>query len=138
MTQEHNEELAALRAEIADYRKEKEQIRQVIGAIGGVTTSRKEHLLNFTIICVLIAVLLMDILRHFFHINVPITSMFSLEIGLFLISLKIVMMIHQQAKIEHFQFWMLNSIEFRINSLAKKIRAIDQKLDRNANQTAEK
>ncbi|MCF6176094.1 MAG: hypothetical protein L3J71_10040 [Victivallaceae bacterium] len=127
---EHHEELAALRAELEDYRKEKEQIRQVIGAIGGAGSSRRDKLFNFIIICVLIAILVLDVLRHFFHIPIPISSMFSLEIGVFLISLKIILMIHKQTKVEHFQFWILNSIEFRINSLAKKLRSIEKKLDK--------
>jgi hypothetical protein len=125
---EHHEEMEALRAELEDYRKEKDQIRQVIGAIGGATSNRREKLFNFAIICVLIAILVLDILRHFFHIDVVISSMFSLEIGVFLVSLKIVLMIHKQAKVEHFQFWILNSIEFRINALAKKLRSIEKKL----------
>lgn len=125
---EYQDELKALRAELNDYRKEKEQIRQVIGAIGGIQSNRRDKLFNFIIICVLMAILVLDIMRHFFHIPVPISSMFSLEIGVFLISLKIVLMIHKQTKVEHFQFWILNSIEFRINSLAKKLKSIEQKL----------
>lgn len=127
---EHQEELAALRAELEDYHKEKEQIRQVIGAIGGATSNRKEKTFNFILICILLAILVLDILRHFFNVDVVISSMFSLEIGVFLVSLKIVLMIHKQAKVEHFQFWILNSIEFRINSLAKKLRSIEKKLDK--------
>jgi len=38
-------------------------------------------------------------------------------------------MIHKQAKVEHFQFWILHSIEFRLNALAKQLRGIDEKLD---------
>ena len=127
---EHHEELAALRAELADYHKEKEQIRQVIGAIGGATSNKRDKLFNFTLIAILLGILVLDVMRHFFHIDVVISSMFSLEIGVFLISLKIVLMIHKQAKVEHFQFWILNSIEFRINSLAKKLRSIEKKLDK--------
>ena len=130
MSEQHHEELESLRAELEDYRKEKEQIRKVIGAIGGAGSSRRDKLFNYMIVCVLIAILVLDVMRHFFHVDVIISSMFSLEIGVFLISLKIMLMIHKQAKVEHFQFWILNSIEFRINSLAKKLRSIEKKLDK--------
>jgi len=35
-------------------------------------------------------------------------------------------MIHRQTKVEHFQFWILQSIEFRLNDLSKKIKNIEK------------
>jgi hypothetical protein len=45
-----------------------------------------------------------------------------------LVSVKIVWMIHKGTKLEHFQFWVLSSIEFRLNDLSKHIREIEKKL----------
>ena len=70
-----------------------------------------------------------DIGRHVFHLHVPLPTMFSIEIGVLLVSLKIIWMMHKQTKVEHFQFWVLNSIEFRLNDLAKRISKIDEKID---------
>jgi hypothetical protein len=39
-----------------------------------------------------------------------------------------VWMISKQTKVEHFQFWILNSIEFQINLMSKKIRDIEDRL----------
>ena len=33
-------------------------------------------------------------------------------------------MIHKQSKVEHFQFWILSSIEFRLTELAKDVRSL--------------
>ncbi len=55
--------------------------------------------------------------------------MISIELGMVLVSLKILWMIRKQARVEHFQFWILHSIEFRLNSLAKNIREMDEKLN---------
>ena len=41
-------------------------------------------------------------------------------------SIKIIWMVHNQTRVEHFQFWMLNAIEFRINELARDLRNIEK------------
>lgn len=41
---------------------------------------------------------------------------------------QIIWMINGQTKIEHFQFWILNSIEFQINLLTKRLKEIDERL----------
>lgn len=38
-------------------------------------------------------------------------------------------MIHKQMKVEHFQFWILNSIEYRINEISKKLIKIEEVLN---------
>ena len=55
------------------------------------------------------------------------SSMLTLEIGVLLVSVKIIWMIHKQTKVEHFQFWILNSIEFRLNAISKKLTQIEKK-----------
>jgi hypothetical protein len=50
-----------------------------------------------------------------------IPTLLSLELGVLLVSLKIVWMIHKQSRVEHFQFWILHSIEFRLNELSRKL-----------------
>ena len=70
----------------------------------------------------------LDIARHCFHFQVPLPEMFSLEIAILLVSVKIIWMIHIQTKVEHFQFWILNSIEFRLNDIAKRIRTIEAQI----------
>ncbi len=37
-------------------------------------------------------------------------------------------MIHKQARVEHFQFWILNSIEFRLNDVSKKLSRIEEQM----------
>jgi len=70
-----------------------------------------------------------DLIRHLFDLPALVHPMFSMEIGLLLVSVKIIWMIHKQTKVDHFQFWILNSIEFRLNEIAKDIRQIKRKVD---------
>ena len=128
----HQKEIESLRAELEDYRKEKEQIRQIIGAIGGSGDRQKEKILNITFVVLLCAIFTTDLLRHFGKIEIPyVTSLLSIEIGVLLVSVKIIWMIHKQTKIEHFQFWILNSIEFRLNAIAKKLSQLENQKDEN-------
>jgi hypothetical protein len=46
-----------------------------------------------------------------------------------LISLKIIWMIHKQTKIDHFQFWILTSIEYQLTEVAKKVKDLEARID---------
>ncbi|MDP8212530.1 MAG: hypothetical protein P9X22_04465 [Candidatus Zapsychrus exili] len=121
----------ALIQELEQFKKEKEQIRKLIGQIGGSKANNLDKITNIIFIVALCSLFSLDLLRHVFGVHVPIPSMLSLEMGLLLISIKIIWMIHKQTKVEHFQFWILNSIEFRLNEISKEIRSIEKKPEQN-------
>jgi hypothetical protein len=56
----------------------------------------------------------------------------SMELALLLVSVKIIWMIHRQTKVDHFQFWVLNSIEFQINLMSKHLKELESRLEGNA------
>jgi len=118
----------ALMEELDQFRKEKERIRMLVGQIGGKHSQRRDHCINIGFIVALVALFVLDLLRHLFHIEIPLPQMFSVELAVLLVSIKIIWMIHKGSKVEHFQFWVLNSIEFRLNDVAKHIREIEKKL----------
>jgi hypothetical protein len=121
------EEVKLLKEELEEFKKEKEQIRNFIGQIGGAGGERRDKIFNVVFIIALIALFLTDILRHFGALKITfIPEMLSLETGVLLVSLKIIWMIHKQTKVEHFQFWILNSIEFRLNDISKRVRKIEK------------
>ncbi|MFA7257867.1 MAG: hypothetical protein WC047_09875 [Kiritimatiellales bacterium] len=119
---------AVLLEELEQFRKEKERIRMLVGQIGGKHSQRRDHLINIGFIVAMVFLFCLDLLRHLFHIDVPLPQMFSVELAVLLVSIKIIWMIHKGTKVEHFQFWVLNSIEFRLNDVAKHIREIEKKL----------
>jgi hypothetical protein len=119
---------SALMEELEQFRKEKERIRLLVGQIGGKGSERRDHWMNIGFIIAMVLLLGFDILRHVLHLNVPLPQMFPLELAVLLVSIKIIWMIHKGNKVEHFQFWVLNSIEFRLNDLSKHVREIDKKL----------
>ena len=120
-------EIESLEKELIAFREEKEKIRGIIGQIGGAQSKRTDQILNILFIIVLMGLITVDITRHFVGALAWIPSLFSLEIGVMLVSLKIIWMIHKQAKVEHFQFWILNAIEFRLNEISNKVNELSKK-----------
>ena len=40
-------------------------------------------------------------------------------------------MIHEQQKVNHFQFWILTSLEYRINEIYKKVSVLENSFPEN-------
>jgi hypothetical protein len=116
---------AVLQEELEQFREEKEKIRALVGQIGGIASSRRDRVLNVTFLAAIAFLLLADIFRHLLGVDMPLPPLFSIELGVLLVSVKIIWMIHKQARVEHFQFWILNSIEFRLNEITKSVRRLE-------------
>jgi len=119
-----------LREELEHFRTEKEKIREVVGSIGGRVNTRRDKAINLVFAVVVISVFALGFLRYIIDINVFFPPSFYIELGVLLISLKIIWMIYRQTKVDHFQFWILNSIEFRLNSLSKQVRELKRDLEK--------
>ena len=117
-----------LKNEIKEFEKEKELVKQMIGNIGGKSFSKKDSMINFIFLGGILLLFVIELSTHI------LPAFISLEIGVLLVSVKIVWMIHSQQKVYHFQFWMLNSIEFRINQLLVRIKKLDKKISTLQNQ----
>ena len=123
------DEFEALQVELEHYRAEKQRIRDVIGQIGGRNVRKRRTLINvlfLAIVCVLFA---FDVVRHLLDLEIKyLPPTLLLEGAVLLVSLKIIWMIHLQSKVDHFQFWILNTIEFRINQIALRMENLESGL----------
>ncbi len=115
---EENKKL--LEAEIAEFNKEKEEIKALIGNIGGKSYSHRDNLINFLFLGLILSMFIIEITTHW------LPSFISLEISVLLVSIKIIWMIHSQHKYNHFIFWILNTIEFRVNDVGKKVQRMEK------------
>ena len=106
--------------EIDEYNAERERIRNLLGNIGGKRYSKRDTIINAIFFVTILALFVAEITTHF------LPSYISIEIGVLLVSIKIVWMIHSQHKFNHFQFWVLNSIEFRVNEIQRKVTALER------------
>lgn len=117
---------AALQEELEQFREEKEKIRALVGQIGGVASNKRDRVLNIVFLVAIALLFLVDMFRHTVGLEIPVPPLFSIELGVLLVSVKIIWMIHKQARVEHFQFWILNSIEFRLNEITKSVRRLEE------------
>ena len=114
MKKEHNSQhllSESLKEDIDLYSRERKRVRKLIEAISGRSYYRRDTILN---IVFLVGIMVLFTLERTTEL---IPSSLSLQLGILLVSLKIVWMIHVNAKFHHFQFWILNSLEQRVNKI---------------------
>jgi hypothetical protein len=111
--------------ELHHYQAEKEKVRSVVGQIGGRGSRKTEMIINITFVLAVLGLFVFDVISHVYHVAEDVLPpMLALSLGVFLVSIKIVWMIHRQSKVDHFQFWILNSIEYRLNDVSSRVRNI--------------
>jgi hypothetical protein len=114
--QEHrNEELDDLKKELEHFQQEKERVRAIVGKIGGLPKFRTK-LVNALFITVIVASVAVSIFSE------GTLRPLMIELAMVTLSLKIIYLIHCQMRINHFQFWILSSLEWRINEIMKQIK----------------
>ncbi len=107
-------ELEDLKKELESFQQEKEKVRAIIGQIGGVPKFRTKLMNAIFIVVLAISVVLSIILGEKWQ-------MIMIELATVTLSLKIIYLIHCQVKVNHFKFWILSSIEWRLNDVKKQI-----------------
>ena len=124
------EETRLLLKELESFKAEQQRVRALVGRIGGRTSLRQDMIINILFLLIVLTVFVFDILRGVFDITVPGMPLALMEeTALLLISLKIIWMIHKQTKIDHFQFWILTSIEYQLTEVAKKVQDLEARID---------
>jgi len=53
--------------------------------------------------------------------------MLMIDLVLVTLSVKIIYMMHYQMRVNHFEFWILSSIEFRLNEMMKRLKQLTKK-----------
>lgn len=125
MIQDLEEKREEILREIEEYNREREQIKSMLGKIGGEKYSKTDKIINIFFVLLIIGLITLEITTNF------LPPYISLEIGVLLISIKIIWMIHSQHKFNHFQFWILNSLEFRMNNMYSRIKKIERLVTEN-------
>lgn len=114
-------ELEDLRKELENFQKEKERVRAIIGKIGGVPKTRV-RLVNTLFILVVIFSVVASVAGG------PKWQLPMIELAAVTLSVKIIYLIHAQMRIAHFEFWILSSLEWRINEVMKQVRQLRKDL----------
>jgi hypothetical protein len=122
MIQDLKEKREDILREIQEYNQEREQIKTMLGSVGGEKYSKTDKIINIFFVLLIIVFIILEITTDILPLYI------SLEIGVLLVSIKIIWMIHSQHKFNHFQFWILNSLEFRMNNMYSRIKKIERML----------
>ena len=122
-----------LKEDLNEFLKEKEEMRDIIGKIGGSNNS--QYRLMTTLFAGIILVIFVTgiILRR-------LSPTLTISLSILIAAFKIIWMQQQSQKSMHFQFWILNSIEIRINELDKRQRKLEkmvEKLDKEVKEEME-
>jgi hypothetical protein len=114
--EEHMDEISDLRAELKHFEQEKERIRVIIGKIGGVPRFRTK-LVNVVFIALIIAAGVVSVVCEKLRL-------LMVELTTVMLSVKIIYLIHCQMRVNHFKFWILSAIEWRINEMMILIKQL--------------
>jgi len=110
-----NQEIKDLKRDIEMFQSEKERVRKIIGAIGGVPNfdSRISRIMFIVLVVGLLVVSLLSggTLR-----------LVMVELAIALVSAKLIYMMHVQMRVDHFQLWVLSNIEWRVNEICQKVK----------------
>ena len=107
-------EIDDLKKELEHFQQEKERVRAIIGQIGGVPKFRTKLFNTIFILVIVVSV--------FISIIASKLRLLMIELATVTLSLKIIYLIHCQMRINHFKFWILSSIEWRLTEMRKEIK----------------
>ena len=114
------EEIDKLTQEIEDFKQEKERVRAIVGQIGSVPVLNRKWFETVFII-LLISCLALSLITSSQTLKIEL-----MDVAIAMISIKLLYMIRNQARVSHFQLWILSSLEWRLNEMAKKINNINK------------
>jgi len=112
-----HDELNDLKEELEHFQQEKERVRAIIGKIGGVPKFRTKLINAIFITVIAISVLLSIVGGEKLRI-------LMIEVATITLSAKIIYLIHCQMRINHFEFWILSSLEWRLTELMRHVRRL--------------
>lgn len=104
-----------------EFKKEKERIRNIVIEIVK-KNNRQQKMVSLIFIILIGTLLILGIVLQ------KITLFFTLEIIGILGIFKLIWIFYELQRASHFQFWILNSLEFRMNEIDRKVKKIEKML----------
>lgn len=114
------DEISDLKQALEHFELEKERVRAIVGKIGGVPKFRTK-LINALFILIIVGAGVVSIFSG------EQLRLLMIELTTVMLSVKIIYMIHIQMRVNHFKFWILSAIEWRINEMTVQIKQLIKK-----------
>lgn len=119
-----------LREELQEFQREKERIRNIVGQVGGAGNPH-DRVINMLLIGIIVGLLVIGGLFN------KLTHTLAIQVATLLGVFKLIWMFYESQRANHFQFWILNSLEFRVNEIHKKIKKMEKDLESLKNSESE-
>lgn len=111
------EEMKDLRHEMESFKKEKERVRAIVGKIGGMPRLNT-RIFNIIFLCLIVICLVLSLVSR------GTLQLAMLELAIAALTGKIIYLMHNQSRVNHFQLWILSSLEWRLNEILKEVKEI--------------
>ena len=109
------EEISDLKEEIEHFKREKERVRGIVGSIGGMPTFNTKLFNTIFLITVVVLLIISFMVEGKRHLIMS-------DLAIFAISLKIMLLMHNEARVNHFELWVLTSLEWKLNEISKQLK----------------
>ncbi len=109
---------------ITDEKLIDEQIRQFAPSVNsfGFASTKKQTSVNI----IIVAGVIFSFTMAFYYKGF--LQALALEVGLFLLSIKLAYFMHNVIKFNHYLFWILNSLEMHMLNLKKEVEELNKRL----------
>jgi hypothetical protein len=114
------DEISDLKQALESFKQEKEQVRAIIGKIGGMPSFHTK-LINVVFIAVILVSGVVSVVSEDLRL-------LMVELTMVMLSVKIIYLIHCQMRVNHFKFWILSAIEWRISEMMVEIKQVKKEL----------
>lgn len=112
-----------LKQELHDFQQEKDRIRNIVGQVGGSAGTKHNNIINTVLLLIMGGLLLLGGLLNKIELQL------ALEVAILVGIMKLLWMFYEAQKASHFQFWILNSLEFRVNEIHKRVRKMEKRMN---------
>lgn len=111
------DEISDLKRELESFQREKERVRAILGKVGGVP-GFNQKIINIVFVVVIVTSVVISV------VGGDKWRLLMIELTMVALSLKIIYLIHCQMRMNHFEFWILSSLEWRINEMMTHIKQL--------------
>ena len=96
-----------------------------MGKIGGVPAFNIK-VYNIIFLILIVTSLVISLISH------GTLSTAMIELAVAALSLKIILLMHNQGRVNHFQLWILSALEWRLDELRREVRKLNRGKEENA------
>jgi len=108
-----------LEEELHEFQKEKETVRHIVEQLGSGSQKQNKRI-SVVFLVLIFALLLMGL--AFKKTDLILTLLVVILVALF----KLIWMIYEFQRTNHFQFWILSTLEYKISEIDKRIRKMEK------------